>query len=313
MAPASPSFSISSETLVGGPWRTDLTRIDCNGNVRWSQRCTPPNPGDSVIGWDLIRSATPGAPTYGVATGDYVMAGELSSAGGQLRDAFLMRTNAAGVPIWSWRYATGALLDFSAVTEAVPLGAPTGDLVAVGMHHAPGGAQGLVARVSGVTGGFVLPAHCMAHHGGQPSGERYNSVVQLATPPWNGEFAMVGTTSDAAWLDDIWTVVADPCRRIFGQVRIGDPFFPTEENGYDLREVLAAPLAPGVAVGDLAIAGDHDAAWGNLRDGSLLYVNIGGLRAGLGHALRRPRRREFLFAGGEPRWLHPGRLHRDVD
>ncbi len=73
-------------------------------------------------------------------------------------DAFLMRTNGAGVPVWHFYYDAGGQEAFHALTEAPRnAGQLVGDLVAVGRFNDFGSdLQGLVARVDGATGAIGL-------------------------------------------------------------------------------------------------------------------------------------------------------------
>lgn len=216
------------------------------------------------------------------APGDLVVAGE--SHNGANYDAFLMRTTAGGIPIWNWAYDNsstwGPARDgFAALTEAVPFGSQiTGDLVAVGRYtdQTVVDRQGLAARVDGNTGIIGAAPQCMAQHGGNPSEEFYFSVAQLVTPPFAGQFVMVGaTTLHPTWADDVWLTRGTPCFQV-AQVRLGQSAGVTTEAGRDLREVLS-PIGGGAAVGDLAITGYHGPTGGASRDAFLLLVRPGNL------------------------------------
>ncbi len=99
-------------------------------------------------------------------------------------------------------------------------------------------------------------------------------MVQLATPPFAGELAMVGTTIDADWLEDVWLVRGDPCG-ILVQSRIGDSNGVAYEAGFDLREVFV-PIPPMVATGDLALVG-YTGVDPSIVDATLLFANVGSL------------------------------------
>lgn len=265
-----------------GVWSPALIQIDCNGAVIWS-RIYPDAAGLNLRGHDLIETVT-GDPNFFTAAGDLAVAG--LSFGGVANDAFLMRTNAAGFLIWNLAYDNtpvgGAPADevFNALTEAAPLaGQLAGDLVAVGRYVslANNNVQGLVARVNGNNGAVGGAPHCMAHHGGGAA-DTYQSVTQLQTAPFGGQFAMVGMTSNPPWLDDIWAVRGTPCL-INSQSRIGDAGgVVTSEGALDVREVLV-PLAVGVnvAVGDLAITGNQGPAVNGPWDAYLLFIRPGNL------------------------------------
>ncbi len=236
-------FMVLSNTW-NGVWSPALTHINCDGKVLWSLVYPDAATGHDLRGHDLIRTAN----------GDYAIAG--SWFNGANEDAFLMRTNAAGVPLWNVAYDTDGQEVFNALAEAGPFSiSPTPDLVAVGRYNKiNANRQGLVARVDGANGGIGAAPQCMAEHGAGNSDEVYNSVINLGNGPYAGEYAMVGTTSAAAWADDIWLGRGNPCA-LNAQSRIGNPLGPTAmiERGHD----LAIPLGPviGPAGGLLAIAG----------------------------------------------------------
>lgn len=261
-----------------GVWNISLIKVDCQGLVIWSQLYNDPN-NLNLRGHDLIETVT-GNAAAGTAAGDLAVAGYSFGPTGT-NDAFLMRTNNFGALIWNMAYDNlvigGAPTHeiFRALTEARPV-APqiTGDLVAVGRYvsNANNNVQGLVARVSGDTGAIGAAPQCMAHHGGG-SADVYNSVTQLQTPPFAGQFAIVGTTTNLPnWLDDIWVVRGNPCG-IVAQTRIGNIGPITAEAALDVREVRG--FAPAnVGIGDLALTGYHGPGINGPFDAYLLFVRV---------------------------------------
>lgn len=289
--PGPPAVVILSNTQVNGLWQPALTQLDCNGAFLWSWTYPPNVQQTALRGHDLVRTATPGAG------GDLAVAGVATVGANQ--DAFLMRTNAAGVPLWSAAYNTGVAVAgqevFNALTEAQLLpGQNIADLVAVGRYVGQNNnVQGLVARVSGVNGAVGAAPQCMAHQGGGAA-DTFYSVTQLVTAPNAGQFALVGVTSNGPWIDDVWVVRAgaNPCV-IQAVARIGDAGgVPASEGGLDVRE-MRVPLAglPNLPVGSLAITGFQGPAAGGPFDAFLLLVQPGGLAPILAnlfgdHALR---------------------------
>ncbi len=120
-------------------WNIFLMKIDCNGMPVWTTRYAPPvTVAWNLFGRDLVQAAS-GNAVAGTAPGDFLVAGfvDLSTSSS---DAFLMRTKVNGAPIWNRRYHAGAAIErFFGLTEASPGGAPTGDVVGVGVW-APAGA-----------------------------------------------------------------------------------------------------------------------------------------------------------------------------
>lgn len=259
--PNSGGFVILSNTLAGA-WSTALTAIDCSGKVQWSQIYVDTPNGFDLRGRDLIRAAN----------GDYVVAGV--SFNGNDDDALLMYVKVGGTLSWSRAYDPGGNEAFHALTEAAPLpGQLVGDLVAVGRFTKFGqDDQGLVARVSGAGGALGGPPHCMVNHGGSPSNEVYESVVQLTTPGYAGDFVMAGS-SDFSGTADIWLMRGDPCVPAAGSL-IGDPGVATFELAYDLREVSTGAGAP---IGSLAVAGTHLLAGFPGLEGALIFADPGTL------------------------------------
>ncbi len=237
-----------------GVWRPALTFIDCKGTVQWSQIYPDVLAGQNLWGNDLIVTQS-GAPAVGTAAGDYAVAGWWFNGGNE--DAFLMRTDANGNLRWNITYDNQGWDEaFNALTEALPV--PVGqaaDLVAVGRINVGGNLQGLVARVNGNNGGIGAAPQCIQHHGNASSGEVYNSVTRLQVN-FPGQFAFVGTTRAADWLEDIWVTRGNTCPLV-AQARVGNPVgpAPTQEQGNDIIEVLVPK--PATPAGSLAIAGMH--------------------------------------------------------
>lgn len=251
-------FVVLSNTRKPGstPWMPALTFIKCHGGVVWSQVYPDALANRDLRGIDLIQLRT-GDPAWGTAPGDLAVAGVWSN--GANDDAFLMRTNAGGFPLWNIAYNPGGFEAFNALTEAAPAtGQLTGDLVAVGrFNKVNGDLQGLVARVSGNNGAIGAAPQCLAQHGlaVANSQELYNSVTPITNPNFAGQFALIGTTSNPGYVDDVWLTRGTPCN-IAAQSRVGNPVAPapTSERGNDLREILGPVIAP--VGGALAIAGD---------------------------------------------------------
>lgn len=258
---ANGGFMVLSNTW-NGVWSPALTHINCDGRVLSSQVYPDAASGFDLRGHDLIRTAN----------GDLAIAG--SWWNGFNEDAFLMRTTAAGVPIWNIAYEAGGNESFNALTESGPFStSPIPDLVAVGRYNKiNANQQGLVARVSGINGSIGAAPQCMAEHGQSTSNEVYNSVINLGNGPYAGDYAMIGTTSGAGWGDDVWLGRGNPCA-LAAQSRIGSPFGPlaTIERGHD----LAVPLGPviGPVGGLLAIAGTQAPAAAGPYDATFHYVS----------------------------------------
>lgn len=255
---------------LNGVWRPALTFIDCKGNVVWSQIYPDTLAGQNLWGNDLILTQS-GSLAAGTAPGDLAVAGWWWN--GANEDAFLMRTDAAGNLIWNIAHNNGGLNEaFNALTEALPLAAgQAGDLVAVGrLTTTAGDLQGLVARVNGNSGAVGPLPQCMQHHGQAGSGEIYNSVTRLQVN-FPGQFAIVGTTRAAAWIEDIWVTRGNSCA-LTAQARVGNPVAPapTQEQGNDIIEVLVPK--PGTPLGSLAIAGGHTPV-GGIPKAALTLLN----------------------------------------
>lgn len=259
--PRGGGFVVLSNTLEGGIWYPALTHISCYGFETWTH-IYPDWRGIDVLGKDLIRAAN----------GDFAVAG--IHAHSSEENGWLMRTDSAGNVLWEHYFRILGRQGFHALTEAERLpGQQVGDLVAVGRHASDlSRTQGLVARVRGIDGSLGFPPGCMATHGWGGSDAVYNSVIQLRTGLYAGQFAMVGTATDPNGLSDIWAVRADPCT-IGSQSLIGDANSFASEEGYDLREVQA-PSA-GIPLGSLAIAGLFTPPGGGWTDGVLVYVSPG--------------------------------------
>lgn len=257
---ANGGFMILSNTR-NGAWSPALTHISCSGRVLWSLVYPDAAFGYDLRGHDLIRTGN----------GDLAVAG--SWWNGATEDAFLMRTTAAGVPLWNVAYEADGNESFNALTEAGPLStSPTPDLVAVGRYNKIGARlQGLVARVDGSSGGIGPAPQCMAEHGDPASAEVYNSVLNLANNTFAGQYAMIGTTTGAGWGDDVWLGRGDPCN-LFAQSRIGAPLAPTAtiERGFDLAQPIGPVIGP--AGGLLAIAGTRAPLAAGPYDATFHYV-----------------------------------------
>lgn len=257
-------FVILSNTEIGGAWSPVLTRISCGGAPLWSFAYPDELHGNDLRGRDLIRTVI----------GSFVIAGYWWN--GSDEDAFLLRTTAAGAILWNRAYDAGGFEAFHAVTEAYAPNSLAPNLVAVGRFNQAGGdLQGLVARVSGVTGGIGALPQCMAQHGSATSDEVYNSVTDLTDPIYAGEFAMVGTTTSPATLSDIWLSRGNPCN-LAAQSRMGNWFGPpTSDEGYDVIESVGPLLGPVGPV--LAVVGAHGPTLAGPFDASFLQVYTGNL------------------------------------
>lgn len=254
-----------------GVWRPALAFINCSGAMVWSRIYYDTIAGYDLRAKDLIRTQS-GDAAFGTAAGDFAVAGVWWTGGND--DGFLMRTDATGALIWNVAHNTNYPEAFHALAEALPWGtATTGDLVAVGRWNDYLGEQdALVARVDGNTGMIGPLPQCLQRHGQAGSAESYNAVIRLQNV-YPGEFAMLGTSSDPAWLDDMWLTRGNPCT-LASQVRYGDHLgVPASEHGNDLIEILV----PKPAGGFLAIAGDTGPAGGGPYEGAL--VEIGPLSA----------------------------------
>ncbi len=254
-----------------GAWQPALTFITCKGAVQASLIYPDIVTGRDLWGNDLIRTQT-GDPAFGTAPGDLAVAGWSRNALNE--DAFLMRTDPTGVLRWNLAYDNQNQDEaWSALAEALPVApALAGDLVAAGRLVTPfGDQQGLVARVSGNDGVIGALPQCIQHHGQAGSDEAYNSLTHLQTFPFAGQFAFAGTTTDPAWLEDIWVTRGNTCA-LGLQARIGNPpgVAPTSEHGHDVVEVRVPKF--GTPVGSLAIAGDHMPA--GVPKGALTVLNL---------------------------------------
>jgi hypothetical protein len=261
---------LSNTRKPGTPWMPALTFIKCSGGVGWSHVYPDALAGQDLRGRDLIQTATGAFP---MAPGDLAVAGWWFN--GANDDTFLMRTDALGNLRWNITYDTGSFEALHALTEAGPVAAnTTADLIAVGRYTTTNGdLQGLATRVNGNNGAIGLAPQCMAHHGIPNSRELYNSVTRLQAPPFVGQFAMIGTTTNNAWADDVWLTRGNPCG-LAAQSRIGNPIAPapTSEHGNDLRQILGPVIGP--AGGVLGIVGDHGPAFGGPYDATYLQVVV---------------------------------------
>ncbi len=239
-------------------WSTALIKIDCNGNVVWTQRYSWTS-SSQMRGFDLIQTTT-GDASQGTAAGDLAVAGYVSGATPN-EDPFLLRTQVNGTLIWNRAYITTANDRFNALTEATPGFGVTGDLVAVGSTVVGTDNQALVARVSGDNGLYGGPYRCVGHYGDTDL-QSFFSVVELRTAPYAGELVFAGLTSGAAYSDDIYLVrsQANPCV-LLAQARLGDTGQPQQidrEIALDLREILQglAPTPGMPPIGSLILTGD---------------------------------------------------------
>lgn len=250
-------FVILANTF-NASWSTALIKIDCNGNVVWTQRYSW-TPSSQMRGFDLIQTTT-GDASHGTAAGDLAVAGYVSGATPN-EDPFLFRTQVNGTLIWNRAYITDVDDRFNALTEATPGFGVTGDLVAVGSTIVGTNDQGLVARVSGDDGLYGGPFRCVGHYGDGDL-QSFFSVVELRTAPHAGELVFAGLSNGAAYADDIYLVrsQANPCL-LLAQARLGDTNQPQQidrEIALDLREILQ-PLSPSPGmppIGSLALTGD---------------------------------------------------------
>lgn len=263
-------FAILSNSFDStGVWFPAITLVDCDGGHLLTQAYG--HPGRHLMGRDLIRAAN----------GDLAVAGLSAAIVGAAEDAFLMRTDPAGLLLWNKIYDAGGQEAFNALIEARPLPVQVvGDLVAVGRYQPPSGSrQGLVARVD-PNGGATAPGPwCMVHHGLTVSNDVYNSVAQITGPP--SEFLFAGTTTGPGWGDDIWVARGNPCAG-FAASRIGDPPpAATSEQGFDIREVQVP--GPGAPAGSMVIAGARMA--GVSTHAALVFVSTGAVLVPLGGKL----------------------------
>lgn len=232
-----------------------LMKINCDGKVVWATHFVSPAQRES--GYDVVEART-GNAAAGTAPGDILIAGYTLNPANNTTDGLLIRTRANGVLIWNRRYDYQGDTQFlRALTEARPLGVPTGDVVAVGdVRSGALTPQAFALRVNGDTGLFSAAQHCAAARGATGATNRFEAVIELQVAPYAGTLVMAGTTNTTAWGTDIYLVrtPANPCATIV-QRHAGDPAGGPlgEEFALGLREVTSPlPIAP---VGSLALTG----------------------------------------------------------
>lgn len=116
------------------------------------------------------------------SNGDYIVAGSITSTGGGGTDAYLLRTNSAGTPIWGQSYGSTGEEVFRSVEIAA-----NGELIVSGSNSssAVGGVDILLARINATTGVPVFYSNY-----GTASNEIAWRAIELA----GGNIAIAGNT-----------------------------------------------------------------------------------------------------------------------
>lgn len=175
---AAGGFIITGRSQVAGNSDLLLLRINAAGGIVWCQTFGGAN---FEVGLDVIEAAN----------GDFVAAGLANPA---TQDGLIVRTNAAGVPIFVNTYAPGGggmNDELHGLWEAA-----NGDLLACGATNGFGmAAQGWMMRTNGA-GGIIWSKHV-----GGAGSEEFNSVIELAVGAQAGDIVAVGSTTMPAPMD----------------------------------------------------------------------------------------------------------------
>ncbi len=242
-----------------------LLKVDCNGNVVWTQRYNSIGNGHEY-GIDVIEmpSLAAGNPY------DLAVAG-VTRAGAQLAcltpgtggNGLLFRTDANGVLRWSMSYDMGAEEGLASLAQAVPAAVTGGDLLAVGKRNVPGvGSFAVALRASGLNGSITLGVGLqgMADYGPAGALSDFRAVEPLLSSAEIGNVAMVGATTAGGMF--LAKHNGNPCVPLVDQVVLNTA-------GWDLVEVRTPQGA--TAPGDIAVAGE------GFGDAVLLSVAAGTL------------------------------------
>ena len=160
---------------------TQNTGTSCNANNIFLMKIT----SFGVVSWARTYGGTDIEEGYDVqqlSNGDYIVAGSIASAGAGLRDAYLLRTDAFGTPIWGQTYGSTGEELFRSVEVAA-----NGELIVSGSNTSSsvGGADILLARINATTG---VPVFYSSY------GTTYNEIAWRAIELAGGNIAICGNT-----------------------------------------------------------------------------------------------------------------------
>ena len=269
-----------------------LMKIDCDGNVLWTQTYRGPlvNNATGITGMDVIEATTTGDVNQGTSAGDLVVTGTVGLGTSAFEDGLIFRTTSTGTLIWDAHYATGSETSdrLYALIEATPLpGSRTGDIIAVGNQIVQGSYQAYVLRVDGDNGSINntpgLLQGAALYGGAAPLADHFFSLVELQNPgqtgtsgqpnvvlAGNGDAYSGGAEIFLVKLDD-----GDPCspltQRLVGD---GDPITPEVDIAYDIKEVTANFSQGTLGQWDLVVTGLSSMVTGGTNtDAMLLGIN----------------------------------------
>ncbi|MCB0712066.1 MAG: hypothetical protein KDD67_07025 [Ignavibacteriae bacterium] len=288
-------FVVVGNTYTSPNLEAFLMKIDCDGNVLWTQTYRGPlvDNATGVTGMDVIE-ATTGDASQGTSAGDLVVTGTVAIGTISFEDGLIFRTTSTGTLIWNTHYNTGAGTSdrLYALIEATPLpGVRTGDLIAAGNQVQQGNYQAYVLRVDGNNGSVNnLPGLLQGaalYGGAAPFADRFFSLVELQNPAQTGtngqpNVVLAGHGDATAGGTEIFLVKlddGDPCtplaQRLIGD---GDPITPEVDIAYDIKEVTVGFSQGTISRWDLVLTGLSSMVTGGTNnDAMLLGINPGTL------------------------------------
>ena len=278
-------FVIVGITETVNPTAAFLMKIDCDGNLVWTQVYSGQF---GVFGTDVIE-ATTGDQLRGTSPGDLVVSGFI---GINQNDALIFRTTAAGALIWDASYRFGFNIEevLHDLIEATPIaGQTTGDIVSVGFAHLPQTAtadvEGLVVRVNGDDGSILAGVQGTGLYGIGEYQDVFFAVTELQNPVERGSLGYQNIVITGVATD----IPAGSAEIYMVKLGNGNPWTPLAQTtigttetqvGYDVKEITV-PISSGggpndLAQWDLVVTGEvsNGAA---PRDAYLLGVNAANL------------------------------------
>ena len=211
-----------------------LLRVDNCGDVIWQR--TYGTATNSERGWDVIEATVGGV---GVNVGDFVVAGWQGAVGA--RDGYLLRVNAAGVPIWGQLYnlPQSNLDDYFYALDEATVGAGAGDIIAAGgstSFRVPANLDTWMVRVPGTGVGVIASLA----YGSATTDEDLRSVQELTTGGFAGDIVAVGRMTTGA-NTDVYILQTNNLLGPVGDRRNG---FSLSDEGYYVREILGVANVP---------------------------------------------------------------------
>ncbi|HVZ41890.1 MAG TPA: T9SS type A sorting domain-containing protein [Candidatus Kapabacteria bacterium] len=242
-------FIITGRTDVNGSSDLLLLKINAAGGVVWGETFGGTN---YEAGTDVLEAAN----------GDYVAVGEAHLTPAN-QDGLMVRTNAAGAPIFVRTYAPAgnpANEDLRGLYEAA-----NGDLIACGATTSFGnGMQGWVMRTTNA--GIPI----WSNHVGLGANENFNSVIELTVGAQAGNIVAVGATTGTPSPDFYVAKFNGGGGMIVPDIAGGGN--PSVEEMFQVREMkvvgvpgdllLTGHMNPGPLGGDDGYAVDMTPVWG---------------------------------------------------